>query len=217
MLKTSLDVWVNPEYVEAYQANLINKFRMEDPFPHAVLNDFLLLDKLEEVLNHLNKITTVPSHQRGLAEKVNWQWGVFSHLNYIRFFLSSEMRTFLGSLMNCSLKIKNGHYPQFNLFTPPSPGIDVHTDRHEKVGLVSLLQLSEGYKPGHGGELLIYRRKQNFVIKDKVLEPKLNTLILFEVSEKSFHAVSEMTGLWTRRTISYDFLTKNKIHADTKM
>jgi hypothetical protein len=217
-----LDSWVNPEYVAAFRDNRLSSWRSDKPFAHAVLPNFLRSEAIQAVLDHCSKVKVERSHRMGLAGNADWYWGAFSHLDYLRFFLSHETRAFLGSLMDAgsgggtgadvTVKIKPGAVPQFNIFRPGSPGIPVHTDLNEMVGLVTLLYLSDdfdgdgGGEDAAGGELVFYRREGDAIVPDKIIPPACNTLAIFHISENSYHSVEDMRGRWTRRTITYDFL-----------
>lgn len=206
MSEIKLENWINPVYVEAFRRGSLEEFRQESPFRHAVLQNFLKKEILDDVLKHCENIRVDPSHRQGIAEKTDWYWGAFSHLDYIRFFLSQNMRRFLNALIGEKLILKKKLVPQFNIFRPESPGLPVHTDMAENVGIVTLMQLSHGYSPGFGGELVFYKKDSGGLIKDRIIEPICNTLIVFQVSDKSFHGVEDMSGNWTRRTITYDWL-----------
>ena len=207
-MSRALEDWVNPVYVDLYRAGRLASLRTEDPFTSAVLPDFLRPEALDRVLDHVARIPQERSHRKGIAARADWYWGAFSYLDYLRFFLGPEMRAFMNELMGERLALKPQAVPQFNTFRPGSKGIPVHTDLNEKVGVVSLLQLSEGYTPGRGGELVFYQRQEHRVVPTRYVQPICNTLILFLVSEKSYHSVADMNGEWTRRTITYDWLTE---------
>ena len=121
------------------------------------------------------------------------------------------MRAFFSSLLGLRFKLRADAVPQYNIFKPGSGGIPTHTDFHEKVGAVSILQLTEDYQPGRGGELVLYRQDGRALEADRVISPIRNTLTLFQVGRRSFHSVTEMHGDWTRRTIHYDWLTAENV------
>lgn len=202
----NLDSWINPKYVDLYKQGRLGELRAESPFRHAVLKDFLKPEAFKSILDHSKNIPVEPSHRKGVAAYTDWYWGAFSHLDYIRFFLSREMRAFLNELIGQQLVLKKKHIPQFNIFRAQSRGLPIHTDMAENVGVVTLMQLSDGYEPGLGGELEFFERVQGSFKNVKRVEPIGNTLILFQVSEKSFHGVADMKGTWTRSTITYDWL-----------
>jgi hypothetical protein len=212
-MSLTLESWVNPEYVELYRQGRLGRLRSSEPFTHAVLKDFLSPQGIASVLHHCEGHYLEPSHRQGIAAQADWYWGAFSHLEYIRFFLGFEMRDFMNQLVGDRLILKRGGIPQFNTFRPGSKGIPVHTDMNEKVGVVTLLQLSQGYQPGRGGELVFYKRSGEKIHPVKYVQPVCNTLILFKVSERSYHSVEDMNGEWTRRTITYDFLSEAQAHA----
>jgi hypothetical protein len=207
---SELERWVNPIYVEEFRSGQLTARRELQPFPFAVLKDFLRPEALASVLEVGTRTHVEPSHHKGVAKDADWHWGAFAHLDYVRFFLGKEMRAFMNELMDTNLMVKKKAIPQFNVFKPHSPGIPVHTDFCEEVDVVTILQLSEGYEPGRGGELAFYRREGRKVVLDKWIVPVCNTLILFKVSEESYHSVEDMQGDWTRRTITYDWLTCNE-------
>lgn len=209
-MSCALKSWINPEYLNLYYEGRLASLRSEDPFPNVALKNFLRPEAIAHVLRSCESIVVERSHGVGIASKADWHWGAFSNLDYIRFFLSQDMRAFMNELIGDKLILKRKSIPQFNIFKPGSKGIPPHTDLSEDVGVVSLFQLSEGYTPGRGGELILYRREGNKILPSRYIEPIANTLILFKVSEKSFHSVADMNGNWTRRTITYDWLSEGQ-------
>lgn len=205
-----LEKWVNPIYVEEFFNGGLALRRSELPFKHCVLRDFLKPEAIEQVLKYTSQATLERSHRKGLAAKADWYWGAFAHLDYLRFFLSPEMRNFFNKLMGLELVMKKGAIPQHNEFRAGSAGIGVHTDQSENVGVVSIFQLSQGYEPGGGGELILHRRQGQKIVPDRVIQPLCNTLILFQVGPESFHSVVDMQGEWTRRTITYDWQVSSR-------
>lgn len=201
-----LSRWLNPRYVQEFEAGTLARRRVEAPFRHAVLTDLFNPAALADILATAAVVPVEKSHRQGLAERADWYWGPFNSLDFMRFLLGKEMRAFLNELIGGQLVMKKTSIPQFNIFRPGSPGLPVHTDFCEEVSYVSLLQLSEGYAPGLGGELVLYRQQGAHVVPEKVIAPVCNTLTIFEVSQTSFHGVNDMAGSWQRRTITYDWL-----------
>lgn len=208
MKAINLQDWINEEYFAAYQEGRLAEYRQTEPFTYAVLKNFLKKELLIEIKDHLPQIKLEKSHGKGVARKSDWYWGAFSHLDSIRFFLSKEMRGFLKELLGEELVLNKGRVPQMNLFKPKSLGLPVHTDMDEKVGVVGLFQLSEGYEAGLGGELAFYKKESQGLTKFLDIEPVSNTLTLFKVSPSSFHGVNDMKGEWTRQVMTYDWLLK---------
>lgn len=208
---SQIEQWIQPGYVEEFRRGELARHRQNKPFTHAELPNFFREDKLQEILATGRALQLERSHRQGVAKNADWYWAAFANLSYIRFFLGPEMRQFLNQLIGASLYIKRGHTLQYNEFRSGSQGLPAHTDENENVGIVTLIQLSEGYQPGLGGELILYKREGNRILADKVVQPICNKLIMFKVSDISFHSVSDMKGEWTRRTITYDWLTKEQI------
>jgi hypothetical protein len=203
-----LKKWINPIYVQEYTDGTLGARRESEPFSHVVLENFFSEEGLQILLNQADSTLTERSHRMGIAEKADWYWGAFANLNYIRFFLGKEMRLFLNALTERRLVVKSGVVPQFNIYRPQSPGLPIHTDTAEEVNLVTLIQLSQGYEPGLGGELVFYNKNDDEMERIREIAPICNKLIMFEVSDFSFHGVDDMKGDWSRRTIMYDWLAE---------
>ena len=167
-----LEKWVNPLYVLEYREGTLSRRRRESPFVHVVLSDFFSPEAIDMILQHADQVPVEMSHRQGLARKADWYWGAFSHLDFIRFFFGREMRAFLNELTGNKIVVKPKAIPQFNIFRSGSSGIPVHTDFCEKVGIVSLIQISQGWKPGFGGELILHCREGVRIVPDQIVTPE---------------------------------------------
>ncbi|NCN40839.1 2OG-Fe(II) oxygenase [bacterium] len=210
----SLNRWIHPQYVEMYNKGTLKDLASDLPFLHAVLPHFLSEEALSMVLLHSQTQKVERAHGKGVASRADWHWGAFSQLEFIKFYLGKEMRSFMSQLLGEEVHLKASSVPQFNIFKPNSKGLPLHTDLCEQVGFVSLLQLSEGYDLGSGGELIFYGQEGQKIVPSRVVEPRMNTFILFKVSSRSFHSVTDMKGSWTRRTISYDWFGREQLRAN---
>lgn len=206
-MDSNLANWINPLYVEEFRESQISSRRCDSPFTYAILPNFFTNSALDRLLSSAARTPLEKSHRKGIAKNTDWYWGAFADLDFVRFFLGREMRMFLNALLATDIRIKPSVVPQYNVFNPKSPGLPIHTDMNESINLVTIIQLSQEYYSGAGGELVFYRNENNKLLPEVKIEPLCNTFILFRVCPHSFHGVNDMRGEWTRRTITYDWKT----------
>lgn len=96
-------------------------------------------------------------------------------------------------------------YPQIHHFKPQAEGLNIHTDFGTDRQFATLMYFNDEWTPGMGGELLLFKKSSNGLVKAKTVEPKPNSMFFFEVTPCSFHAVAPMTGNWQRDTIITDW------------
>lgn len=204
--------WVSYQYLIDYSSNnLFTKYCQLRPFKHAVLENFFNEKALTKIEQSCFNTTLEPSHKKGVAKDAEWFWGPFCNLEFLNFFYGEEFRSFLNSLLGEELIPKTKHIPQINLFMPNSKGIPIHNDFNENIGVATIIQLSRNHC--HGGELIFYEKAEGAeeFVECRKIKPKINTLILFKISEKSYHSVNDMSGDWERRSINVDWYTKEML------
>lgn len=204
-----LKKWINSKYLDTYVCGKIEGIIQTKPFVHAALPDFFTPQAIAGIEATCNQTQVEQAHNKGLAQSVDWYWGAFSNIEFLKFYYGGLFRRFLNEISGTRVIAKPKSYPQFNIFKSNSKGIPIHNDFCEKVGLVTILQMSEGYEPGRGGELCFYTKSGDSYSPLEVVKPIKNTFIIFKVSENSYHGVNDMIGDWHRRTITIDWLTED--------
>jgi hypothetical protein len=207
---SDLAAWLNPSYVDSFRrGKLHEEWCAKEPFKFAVLENFLLPFIVDEVHSHCRSIRTEKSSSEGLAKNCDWYWGAFDELRFLRFFFGPTLRKFLNALLDEEISMKSTRIPQYNIFNPRSPGIPIHNDLLQNGGdVVTLLQLSKGYEPGSGGELVFFRKQEGKMVRCRAVPPILNTFVIFKVCRESFHGVADLKGDWYRENLAYDWFTK---------
>jgi len=189
-----LNEWINKKYTNA-QIKLKAK-----PFPHILLTNFFNEKKLIEVKKELLKETFYDKESdlfffketndlKSSKNPVIKEW--FS------FFNSKEFKERIGKITGTKLKKIDAagmQYPETGYLLP-------HDDRVSTRKVAYVVYLSEQSKED-GGMLEFFETKNNRPMRvAKRFAPKFNSLMLFLVSKKSYHQVSEQVKHEQRITI----------------
>jgi len=178
----------------------------EKPFPHWIIKDFLptaeavdLIKALSKEKFYLKEADLFTFYQTNdLKSASNKILQKFNH------YLSSEFIDELEEMTKIKLKrnsldISGNLYQNTNYLLP-------HDDRLENRSLAFLYYLS-GLEKKDGGSLALYDTKKisgketpNKIVKRIV--PQFNTMVIFQVSNRSFHEVEELLQKKQRLTIS---------------
>lgn len=202
--------WVNAKYADDYKNGVLckNHLRLE-PFKHVVLQDFFQSYIIDNIKSYCRSIQTEPSKRMGFTKEADWLLAPFGEVQTLRFIFSPPFITFLNALLGEQLRMSADSIPQYNCFLPNSKGLPIHNDSHNAFDVVMLLQLTEAYPSGGGGELCFYRSTLGYTEFLKV-PPVENTLILFKIEKNSYHSVADMHGEWKREVLAFDWHLKNK-------
>ncbi len=172
----------NPEELQ-------EQYAQASPFPHISIDNFLEEEQLIRFAQQLleeqffekyadlfhfyqtNDISSIPS------------------LKELHSFLSTELKEFVQKLTNIPLgeqvDAQGSIYADSNYLL-------CHDDQLEGRAVAFILYLSE---VSSGGELCLYQSKEKVPTRENkiTIAPKPNRLVLFTVSDKSFHEVREVT------------------------
>jgi len=206
-----MEAIINDEYLSSFrEGKLREKYIRSEPFEHAVLPNFFKQSFLDEVKKFTVNIPLEESPSIGAAGRSDMGWGAYSDPQTVRAIFDASFRKVMSSLLGREVCMSARSIPQYFRYRPNSPGMIVHNDDNEENGrqIVSLLQLSDGYAPGLGGELLFHEGPHKNHAVAATVEPLSNTFIVFLVSNASWHSVADMNGDWTRELVSFDWYFK---------
>ncbi len=82
-----------------------------------------------------------------------------------------------------------------------------HDDQLEGRQIAFLFYLSQ-MSESHGGELILYDTTTSVAVESIRIRPQFNSLVFFEVTPRSLHAVSEVIGAGKRYTLAGWFVIK---------
>ena len=195
-----LSSWVNQKYLDT--DGLRTKFKASKPFPNLILKDFFNLEKMIALLRALAKeqFQLKDSDLFTFFQTIDFRASKNQPIKKWRDFLASpEFIDYLSKISNT--KLKNNPecfatiYQDTNYLLP-------HDDRMENRKIAYMVYLSNLSKK-EGGTLNFYSSRKGLPLKiAKKIAVSFNTLVLFEVSKKSFHSVSEVTAKKQRLTVT---------------
>ncbi|MFT7616169.1 MAG: Rps23 Pro-64 3,4-dihydroxylase Tpa1-like proline 4-hydroxylase [Candidatus Woesearchaeota archaeon] len=198
----ALHDWINTEYLdEEKQASLRKLFFSATPFAHLQLPDFFIKDKLVEVLRGIGTVefTYKESDLFKFHQTHDLQSCENALVSDFRDFLYSTefiayMQNLTGFTFTKEADLAGTLYSDTNFLL-------CHDDQLDDRKIAFLVYLSTLLQ-GDGGELLLFDNKDgNPTDVSKRLVPEFNTLSFFEVSDISFHEVSEVLVDKNRITI----------------
>ena len=197
-----LSDWLNPVY-GANPGEAVRTHVHTAPFRHAVFPNFFRADVVHEIARRAESILTSPGTMNdGIARRAAVEWGPYLDKEVLRFFCGKEFREFMTEVLGDTFVLRRNWLPQLAHFHAGSQGYDIHNDTDEPRDGVLLMNLTQGYPEGGGGELCLYDSAKNLV---RSIEPRINTLVMFRVSEVSWHSIADMRGEWVRRNVLLDW------------
>lgn len=204
-----LSDWINPCYIELFHGKkLRSTFLRLHPFKHTVLENLFRTNVLTNIVTYCRHIPLTPNANPDLAQEASWMRGPFGNEPFLRFLYSGVFRIFLNSLFDEDLQMRASVAPQYNHFLAGSRGIPIHNDYEQDIDVVMLLQLSQNYPAGGGGELCFYKYHANKKFAElRRIPPLQNTMTLFKVAKNSYHGVNDMHGSWERKVITFGWFT----------
>ncbi len=187
-MKDTTAVWVNPK---AFSPKLKESFSKAAPFSHVLIKNVLKEDQFAKLKDAVSK--------EGFSEK---ECDLFhflqsSELKFSKNKVIQEFYAMFGSKSFVQLiqditkiKLAPGIVDTFAAVYAPTHFLLCHDDRLEgrKVAFIFYLDACK-----EGGALQLFSVKEKRPVNvAKVYQPVPNSLIIFEVSSKSFHAVEEV-------------------------
>lgn len=197
-----LTEWVSRQVLDNKNA-LKKQFKGAKPFKHILLTNFLKADKHKAVEAALMKEQFYRKEAdlfklKQTHELKNTQSPVL--LAFYQLMTSANLRKFVTELTGIKLK---GGIDMSGACYEFADYLLCHDDQLSGRRIAYIYYLSEGFIEKDGGSLVLFntdKGKPGSVAK--VYPPKANSLMLFEVSTKSFHEVTESLSDKKRYTIT---------------
>ncbi|VDK83794.1 unnamed protein product [Litomosoides sigmodontis] len=190
-------VYFTEEYAVEFRRILSGGSQFSKPFPHFFLPDFLASKKFVSDLR--SELKTVPYDRKendlySLNQTVdlsNFGASEFPALTKFRDLFKTDvlhwLRNVSGVDLNAEVSITSSNYNYTDLLLP-------HDDQCEGRKFAFTLYLTPDWKETDGGQLLMYDcdDNNNPISVAQITNPVENMLILFEVSPRSWHMVTEV-------------------------
>ncbi len=118
----------------------------------------------------------------------------------VAMFSSPEFSGFVSAITG--KKLRSGSLDLSGAVYNDSDYLLCHDDDLEGRKIAFILYLSPSFKPGDGGELVFYSSRKNHPHQKAASYPPVkNSLMVFEVSKKSWHEIEEVKAKKKRYTI----------------
>ncbi len=188
----TLAYWINPVYLK--DNTLMQQFVSNTPFPHIVLPRFFVDKKIQPVSAALLKQEWQEKESDLFQFQQTFDLKTTEHAalqEFYAFFSSKEFIQWIAALTKTKLKqsidMSGFIYNATDYLLP-------HDDQLEERKIAYVLNLSSEFSKKDGGELEFFNTQKKHPSQSvKRIQPLFNTLVLFEVSPKSFHQVLEVT------------------------
>lgn len=209
--------------------NLMDEYAFAEPYPHAVLDNFLPPEMVEQLLSHFPK--EPKSHdkvyQKGYGGLNKRQILPYDCDAYMRsafcFFNSAPMLKFLEGITNIKGLLPDPYFSGGGLHETSAGGLlGVHADFrvNESLQLIRrvnlLIYLNKGWQESYAGNLELWDRGMTQKVKE--VAPLFNRCVIFNTDEDSFHGHPEPltppNGV-TRRSIALYYYTAIPIENDS--
>jgi Rps23 Pro-64 3,4-dihydroxylase Tpa1-like proline 4-hydroxylase len=205
---------------------LSEKYQVNQPFPHIVLDDFFPNNFLDKIIDnfpeHKEAYVNHKSSNQYLKKGYRPQELLKNPCtHYLSLLNSTPILHFLEKLTNISGLIPDPYYTGGGLHETLTGGhLDIHVDfsLHKKLNVARRLNmiifLNKDWKPEYGGNLELWDTE----IKGKVveIEPLYNRCVIFNTDEHSYHGQPQPIDCpsnMTRRSIAlYYYTTTDNIN-----
>jgi hypothetical protein len=179
--------------------DLLEDYRLAQPFPHLILDDLFPGEILDSILAELPPASSekwlnqrdplmIKSNLRSAVDLDEHGYAFVSVLH------SAAFLYFLTEITGIKALLPDPYLGGAGYHVMHEGGkFEVHADRnidyHSGLQrrLAMLVYLNEGWQPKLGGQLELWNR--NGTRCEKVVEPIFNRTVLFEVNDSNFHAV----------------------------
>ena len=199
-------------YIEQIVNNRIEQSQIVweiDPFPHAVIDNFLPLDVFKKITDGLNQIDNFKDIKKNFDSHVEFNKNVYgdNDLNEnlklpINILGSPTIKKVIEKYLNVKNLISLCDWPDYGGYYPfHSMKVDgilgSHVDHsHSKNGDLhvanSIFYVSPKWEKSWGGETLLFNTSGLKIIKK--ITPATNRLVLFIHASNSFHGVNKVSS-----------------------
>ncbi|MCP9261822.1 2-oxoglutarate and iron-dependent oxygenase domain-containing protein 1 [Dirofilaria immitis] len=190
-------VYLTDEYATEFRKILSGDSEFSKPFPHFCLPDFLT--SKEFVADLRSELQTVQYDRREndlysldqTTDLANFDVKKFPKLTKFRDLFKTDvlywLRDVSGVDLNSEVAITSSNYNYTDLLLP-------HDDQCEGRKFAFTLYLTPDWEETDGGQLLLYNcdDNNNPISVGKIMNPMENMLMMFEVSPRSWHMVTEV-------------------------
>ncbi len=203
---------------------LQQRYNSASPFPNIVIDDFLPVNFLENIVAlypNKNQSSTYHTslHQRFKRGYRPENLGTSPCRSYMYLFNTQPFLAFVESVTGINGLIPDPYFIGAGFHeTEPGGKLNIHTDfnYHKKLNLMRrvnvLIFLNKNWKPEYGGHLELWDKKMENCIKS--IEPIFNRCVIFNTDNQSFHGHPDplqCPETMTRRSISLYYYTANGI------
>lgn len=189
-----LSKWMNEELFGTEKIKILaREFKENNPFPHILIKDFLKEEKSKELLTELKKERFEEKQSDLFSLSQTPDFAATENVllkEFYEFFCSKEFTKLMQEL--CRIKLKGGVDMAGSLYED-ADYLLCHDDQLEGRKIAFVYYLSEGFREEDGGALAFLEDQGGK--PGKMVEryfPLWNSLMIFEVSRKSWHEVEEV-------------------------
>lgn len=190
-------IYLTDEYTTEFRKTLSGDSSFSKPFPHFYLPDFLT--SKEFITDLRSELGTVQYDRKEndlyslnqTADLSNFDANKFPALTKFRDLFKTDVLNWLRNVsgvdLNNEVAITSSNYAYTDLLLP-------HDDQCEGRKFAFTLYLTSDWKETDGGQLLLYDcdDNNNPISVAQITNPKENMLVMFEVSQRSWHMVTEV-------------------------
>lgn len=203
-----LDEWIHNKYLKTF--NLLGKkFEDNKPFPYLEIEDFFKKSKIRNLKNALIK----ENFQLKESDLFTFlQTNDFSSSknpaikDFRNFIISKEFISFIEKIANT--KLKSAKADMHGTCYADTHFLLCHDDQLDNRNIAMMVYLSD-MKKNDGGSLRLYDNNKGIPRNiSKSIIPKFNKIVMFRVSNISFHEVEEVRSNNPRIAISWWFYDK---------
>jgi prolyl 3-hydroxylase /prolyl 3,4-dihydroxylase len=196
--------WINKKYFdEQNMSDLQWKFSEARPFKHVFLDNFLKEERAKKLANALKKgeFEKKEADLFQFSQTINLTFSENKIIADFREFVEDEeFSDFMRKLTG--IPVKPGAIDLSGTLYEDTDYLLCHDDRVEDRKIAYILYLCEDFSTKDGGSFnLIGNNWKKPADVAKRISPKFNRLMLFEVSDISFHEVEEVIGKKKRYAI----------------
>ncbi|VDN23152.1 unnamed protein product [Gongylonema pulchrum] len=184
-------MYLTNEFAADFRKILAGESESSKPFPHISLPNFLMSMKFLGALRQELDRTRYRRIENDLYS-LN-QTDDLANYDAAKDFIKTDVLQWLKSVskidLNSDVAITGSCYKNTDLLLP-------HDDQCEGRAIAFVLYLSPNWKEADGGQLVLYETDDQNNPKSivKSMNPVENTLLLFPVSPRSWHMVTEVTS-----------------------
>ncbi|KAL3993641.1 Oxoglutarate and iron-dependent oxygenase degradation C-term family protein [Acanthocheilonema viteae] len=190
-------VYLTDEYATEFRKTLSGRSQFSKPFPHFCLPGFFTSKEFVADLRSELKMVRYDRKESDLyslnqtVDLSNFDAIKFPSLTKFRDLFKTDvlhwLRNVSGVDLNAEVAISSSNYNYTDLLLP-------HDDQCEGRKFAFTLYLTPNWKETDGGQLLLYDcdDNNNPISVAQIMNPTENMLIIFEVSPRSWHMVTEV-------------------------